>query len=45
MTHWNDMWNTVVIPINLCNAKKMIVHWWWSKPIIMQENDLVIDCF
>ena len=24
MGHSNDMWNTIVITINFCNAKKMI---------------------
>ena len=24
MAHWYDMWNTIVIAINFCNAKKMI---------------------
>ena len=24
MAHWYDMWNSIVIAINFCNAKKMI---------------------
>ena len=24
MPHWYDLWNTIVIAINFCNAKKMI---------------------
>ena len=24
MAHWYDLWNTIVIAINFCNAKKMI---------------------
>ena len=24
MGHWNNLWNTIFISINICNAKKMI---------------------
>ena len=25
MAHWYDLWNTIVIVIDFCNAKKMIL--------------------
>ena len=42
MTHWYDLWNTIVIVINFCTGKKIICVFMFIIAIIMELNVLVI---
>ena len=41
MAHWFDLWNTIVIAMNLCNARKWCVHWCFSNNGIKCLSNLI----